>query len=79
MISRTYASDEQIDNPPKGLKTWRLPKDVIGEKDKGTAIAVMIVDDTPEAHQVLKSFISVEASMLPHALSFKMIAEGYYS
>ena len=39
----------------------------------------MIVDDTPEAHQVLKSFISVEASMLPHALSFKMIAEGYYS
>ena len=78
IISRTYCTDEQIDNPPKGLKTWRLPKDVMGEKDKGTAIAIMIIDDTPEANQVLKSFLSVKTSILPHVLSSKMFAKGYY-
>ena len=46
MICRTYATDDAIDNPPEGLKTWRLPKEVLGTSP-GTAIAVMIDDNTP--------------------------------
>ena len=77
MICRTYATDDAIDNPPEGLKTWRLPKEVLGTSP-GTAIAVMIDDNTPESNQLLQSYLGLPTRYLPQALSIKMLDNGYY-
>lgn len=78
IISRTYAKDELIDNPPAGLKVIRLPKEVMGVDDLGTAIAIAITSKTKESEKVLQSFTDLPTSLLSCVISREMADDGYY-
>lgn len=77
IISRTYCSDNEIDNPPDGLRCWRLPKVVVGENEPGTAIATVIVRPTKAANDFLTLCGRLPSDMMPYAISQKMCRQGY--
>ncbi|SLM31042.1 hypothetical protein MTBBW1_2620006 [Desulfamplus magnetovallimortis] len=73
VVSRTYCSDDVIDNPPEGLRCIRLPKDVMGKDDMGTAIATVITSNTQAANDLLNlALFHVPAIMMPYMLSLDM-------
>ncbi|MBF0234004.1 MAG: hypothetical protein HQK65_13340 [Desulfamplus sp.] len=79
VISRTYCSDDVIDNPPSGLKCIRLPEDVMGKDDMGTAIATVIVGNTPAANDILNlALFHVPAIMLPYMLPVDMCESNLF-
>lgn len=77
VVARTYCSDEEIDNPPAGLRCVRLPSQVMGKGDLGTPIAVVVTDATPAAEELLSCFDSMPANMLAYGLSLEMMRAGY--
>ena len=78
IVSRTYVSDDSIDNPPDGLRCVRLPAEVMGTGDMGTPIATMIISHTPVADSLLSLGVwDLPAHMLPYLLPLDMIYEGY--
>ena len=53
IISRTYCSDNEIDNPPDGLLCIRLPNYIMGKDDLGVAIATVITNQSEAANDYL--------------------------
>jgi len=79
VISRTYCSDEDIDNPPDGLKIVRLPKKVRGINNCGTAIATVIIGKSKTASLIATSCAQVlPACLLPYVMSSDMNEKGSY-
>lgn len=68
IISRTYAEDDIIDNPPVGLKCIRLPPEVMGAKDLGAAIATVITGPTKSAEFFLRACLRLPVDMLAYAI-----------
>ncbi len=81
IISRTYCSDHEIDNPPEGLRCWRLPSEVMGKDDIGTPIAVVITGNSPAANMFLASCTSMPADMLAFAVprGYKIVLEQHWN
>lgn len=77
IVARTYCSDEEIDNPPPGLRCVRLPDRVKGSKEPGTAIAVVVTGKSKVAEDVLTACTSMPADMISHALPLAMLHAGY--
>lgn len=63
IISRTYCSRDEIDNPPNGLWCWRLPLEIIGANDIGTPIATVITGNSPAANMLLASYTLMPVDM----------------
>lgn len=77
IVARTYCGDEEIDNPPSGLRCIRLPKSVMGPDDLGTAIAVVVVGKTEASESVLSACTSMPADMLAFMIPLSMQHDGY--
>lgn len=76
IISRTYCENDEIDNPPAGLRCVRLPQAVMGPNDIGTPIATAIVSNTTAAEEVLQACTSLPADLFAFALSRNMMRNG---
>lgn len=76
IISRTYATDEVIDNPPEGVKHLRFPE-LMGEGDCGQAIITYITGKGPGAIEFLSHCGNVRAKELPLCLPLSMTEQGY--
>lgn len=76
IVARTYCGDDEIDNPPDGLRCIRLDASVLGA-DHGTAIAVVIAGATPAAEAVLSACVQLPANLLPAMLPLHMVEEGW--
>lgn len=73
IVSRTYCEYYEIDNPPKGLRCVRLPKEVMGKDDEGTAIATVITEPSTFADAVVNMCLHLPAWLLPCLLSKSMV------
>ena len=79
VISRTYCSDEDIDNPPDGLKIVRLPKKVRGVNDCGVAIATIVIGKSEAANAIVTSCAqTLPACLIPYIMSSNMNENGSY-
>ena len=76
VVSRTYLDDDEINNPPKGLRCFRLPNCVTGKDDLGIAIATVIVDSTNAAKELINYYSNVPAEYLIYAIPIFM--QGIY-
>jgi hypothetical protein len=76
IVSRTYLPDDEIDNPPAGLRTVRLPDLVMGKGEPGTPIATVICGNTIAAEMVLSACSYMPADMLGYAISRDMVDDG---
>jgi hypothetical protein len=76
IISRTYCSDDELDNPPKGLRCWRLPVELIGD-DPGTGIATVITAGSPAADAFLRMSRKLPADMMAYAIPKAMRDKGF--
>jgi hypothetical protein len=83
VVSRTYASAEEIDNPPPGVRCYRLPAALLGEGDLGTVIATVLDADavrtgTAEvALEYLSLFGNVPARLIGYLLPQRLAWDGY--
>lgn len=76
VIARTYCSDAAIDNPPEGLRCYRLPKETMGSDDPGTAIAIVMESLTSAALGFIAMFDILPACLLPYVLPEELCNEG---
>lgn len=85
IVSRTYCSDERIDNPPTGLKCRRLPSSVMSSKDLGTAIATVLTNrpDPEVASEFMNACSRIPAYWFafaaPRGHRVSLTPEGDYS
>ncbi|MCW5597708.1 MAG: hypothetical protein KIT80_23645 [Chitinophagaceae bacterium] len=77
IVSRTYCSDDEIDNPPDGLRCVRLSKKYMGSTDIGTAIATVIVKPSEYAEMFLESLIDMPVYMFTCAIPKALHDLGY--
>lgn len=78
IVSRTYCADDEIDNPPDGLKCVRLPDRFLGgDVESSTVIMTVIAGDTPAALAFLNCCSALPARLLGVTLSREMIDMGY--
>lgn len=77
IVSRTYCSDNEIDNPPDGLRCWRLPKCVVGDNEPGIAIATVVIKQTTAANCFLTICGRLPSDMMAYAISQEMCKRGY--
>ena len=77
LIARTYASKEEILNPPRGIKTYILPQDTMGPDDLGTPIATVITGVSEISNKVLNMAQYLPVSELACVLSNDLIMSGY--
>jgi hypothetical protein len=63
VIARTYADDEEIDNPPDGFRCYRLPKKLLGGMP-GTPIAIVIECPTPAVAERLSFYGNLPAGCI---------------
>ena len=77
IVARTYCTDEEIDNPPEGLRCHRLDRSVMGQDDLGTAIAVVIVGKSAAAESILSACCKLRCDILAHMIPLAMIQDGY--
>ena len=68
IISRTYCSENEIDNPPDGLLCIRLPNYIMGKDDLGIAIATVIVHQSKAANDYLNTCRNLPLDMLAFAI-----------
>jgi len=76
IVARTYCSDDEIDNPPEGLRCVRLGDAAMGEDDEGTAIAIVVTGATEAAEKVLSACVHMPADLLANAISLPMASSG---
>lgn len=77
IVARTYADDDEIANPPLGLKCVRLDSEVMGDVTAGTPIAVVVEAPTTAAEDFLGAMTDIPADMIAYAISRHMISNGY--
>ncbi len=78
IVSRTYCTDDDIDNPPDGLKCVRLPDHFLGgDAESSTVIMTVITGNTPAALAFLNCCGALPANLLSVTLSREMIDSGY--
>ena len=83
VIARTYCADDMIDNPPEGLRCYRLPPETMGSDDPGTAIAVVVESVTPVALDFIGLFDNLPGYLLACALplhlseEFRLVLQPY--
>ena len=76
-ISRTYQPDSVIDNPPSGLRCIRLPKEVMGKDDLGTAIATIITGMTPHSNDLINQCMYLPIESFSCVIPLSMQNDGY--
>jgi len=76
IISRTYLSEEEIDNPGDGLKCWKLPKEAMGKNINGIWIATVITKATAAADAFVCACSGLSVYLLTYVISKEMAEEG---
>ncbi len=78
IISRTYCSNDQIDNPPDGLRCIRLRQTkVMDVRNMGTAIATVIIKKTQASEDYLLACANIPIHSFIYLLPRPMHKDGY--